>query len=58
MAGCGIEIDEEILNINSPEIQLVKNALKDSQMRMGLQQMLGALMKMVPEHIEDKLVSW
>lgn len=57
MAGCGVEIDEEILDLNSPELQAVKNSLKDSNLKMGMQQILKALVQMVPQNPEDKLVS-
>lgn len=57
MASCGLQIDEEILNMNSPEMQALKNSLKDENAKMGMQKMLKALMTMVPENMEDQLVS-
>ncbi|XP_052772317.1 hexokinase type 2-like isoform X2 [Mya arenaria] len=56
MASCGVEINKDVMDINSPEIQMVKTALKDSQLKTGMQQLLSQLVKMVPENMEDKLI--
>ena len=56
MASCGIDI-EEVLNVNSDEIQAFKAGLKDEKLRMGMQQVIAAIMKMVPSNPEDQLVS-
>lgn len=57
MASCGLKFDDELLNMNDEEMQALRNSLKDENMKMGMQKMLKALMKMVPESMEDKLVS-
>lgn len=57
MASCGVEIDEEVLNMNSPEMQVLKNSLKDKNMRLGIEQMLKAMVKLMPQNLEDQAVS-
>lgn len=57
MAGCGVQIEEEVLDMNAPELQVVKNSLKDQNMKLGMQQILKALVKMMPHNLEDQLVS-
>lgn len=57
MASCGVEIDEETLNMNSPEMQVLKNSLKDKNMRLGIEQMLKAMVKLMPQNLEDQAVS-
>lgn len=54
MASCGI-LDEEVLN--SPELQAVKNSLKDENMKLGMQQLMKTLMKLAAQNPEDQLVS-
>jgi hypothetical protein len=53
MASC-IVLDEE--KLESPEV-IVKNSLKDQNMKVGMHQILKALMSMMPANIEDQLVS-
>jgi hypothetical protein len=54
MASCSV-LDEEMLE--SPELQAVKNSLKDQNMKVGMHQILKALMSQMPANIEDQLVS-
>jgi len=57
MASCGVQIDEEALNMNTDEMQAIKNSLKDETTKMGMQKMLKALMQLASQSTEDKLVS-
>ena len=58
MASCGIKIDPEILDMNSPEMQAVKLGLKDKNMRLGIEQILRAMVHLMPnKHYEEDLVS-
>lgn len=57
MAECGVQIEEEVLDMNTPELQVVKNSLKDQNMKLGMQQILKALVNMMPNNLEDQLVS-
>lgn len=53
MASCSV-LDEEMLE--SPELQAVKNSLKDQNMKVGMHQILKALMSQMPANIEDQLI--
>lgn len=55
MASCGIKIEDAALDMNSPEIQAVRNGLKDHTMRMGMQQVLKTLIGMLDQ--EEQLIA-
>lgn len=52
----GVKIEEEILDMNAPGLDVVRNSLKDINMRQGMQEVLKALLKMVPQNIEETLI--
>ena len=56
MASCGVEIEPEILDMMSPEMQVIKASLKDKNMRLGIEQILRAMVTLMPKH-EEELVS-
>ena len=41
----------------SPEMQVIKASLKDKNMRLGIEQILRAMVHLMPNH-EEELVSW
>lgn len=53
MASCGVEIDPEILDMNSPELQVIKKSLQDKNMRLGIEQILRAMVHLMPNHEEE-----
>lgn len=57
MASCGVFDEEFLAEMNSPELQAVKNSLKDQNMKLGMHQILKALVRMMPQNLEDELVS-
>ena len=56
MASCGVEVEPEILDMMSPEMQVIKASLKDKNMRLGIEQILRAMVHLMPNH-EEELVS-
>lgn len=53
MASCGVEVEPEILDMMSPEMQVIKASLKDKNMRLGIEQILRAMVHLMPNHEEE-----
>lgn len=53
MASCGIEVDSDVLDMMSPEMQVIKASLKDKNMRVGIEHILRAMVHLMPNYEED-----